>query len=146
MKRTLCILCALLAVLLPLSACQPTPEEDVVVNKGEGTMEAAVAAPAAAPYRYEAPERWVETFTARDQTVRIDAGVEVPDDEYHPVLLVERRSFDAQQAVDYIAERFLDRALPEADKPLLEEKRRQFRRSRHIPKQFPPKSPLTAGG
>ena len=101
MKRTLCILCALLAVLLPLSACQPTPEEDVVVNKGEGTMEAAVAAPAAAPYRYEAPERWVETFTARDQTVRIDAGVEVPDDEYHPVLLVERRSFDAQQAVDY---------------------------------------------
>ena len=101
MKRTLCILCALLAVLLPLSACQPTPEEDVVVNKGEGTMEAAVAAPAAAPYRYEAPERWVETFTARDQTVRIDAGVGVPDDEYHPVLLVERRSFDAQQAVDY---------------------------------------------
>ena len=101
MKRTLCILCALLAVLPPLSACQPTPEEDVVVNKGEGTMEAAVAAPAAAPYRYEAPERWVETFTARDQTVRIDAGVEVPDDEYHPVLLVERRSFDAQQAVDY---------------------------------------------
>ena len=101
MKRTLCILCALLAVLLPLSACQPTPEEDVVVNKGDGTMEAAVAAPAAAPYRYEAPERWVETFTARDQTVRIDAGVEVPDDEYHPVLLVERRSFDAQQAVDY---------------------------------------------
>ena len=52
----------------------------------------------------------------------------------------------SQQAVDYIAERFLDRALPEADKPLLEEKRRQFRRSRHIPKQFPPKSPLTAGG
>ena len=101
MKRTLCILCALLAVLPPLSACQPTPEEDVVVNKGEGTMEAAVAAPAAAPYRYEAPERWVETFTARDQTVRIDAGVGVPDDEYHPVLLVERRSFDAQQAVDY---------------------------------------------
>ena len=101
MKRTLCILCALLAVLPPLSACQPTPEEDVVVNKGDGTMEAAVAAPAAAPYRYEAPERWVETFTARDQTVRIDAGVEVPDDEYHPVLLVERRSFDAQQAVDY---------------------------------------------
>ena len=101
MKRTLCILCALLAVLPPLSACQPTPEEDVVVNKGGGTMEAAVAAPAAAPYRYEAPERWVETFTARDQTVRIDAGVEVPDDEYHPVLLVERRSFDAQQAVDY---------------------------------------------
>ena len=101
MKRTLCILCALLAVLPPLSACQPTPEEDVVVNKGDGTMEAAVAAPAAAPYRYEAPERWVETFTARDQTVRIDAGVGVPDDEYHPVLLVERRSFDAQQAVDY---------------------------------------------
>ena len=101
MKRTLCILCVLLAVLPPLSACQPTPEEDVVVNKGDGTMEAAVAAPAAAPYRYEAPERWVETFIARDQTVRIDAGVEVPDDEYHPVLLVERRSFDAQQAVDY---------------------------------------------
>ncbi len=52
MKRTLCILCALLAVLPPLSACQPTPEEDVVVNKGEGTMEniiLATAAPAAPP-------------------------------------------------------------------------------------------------
>ena len=34
----------LLAALLP--ACQPTPEEDIVVNKGDGTLEAAIAATA----------------------------------------------------------------------------------------------------
>ena len=104
MKRTLCILCALLAVLPPLSACQPTPEEDVVVNKGEGTMEniiLATAAPAAplesgaeeTPAEFEepllreplgAPERWSEEPVTQQVpldmlTVIMDAEVIIPE-------------------------------------------------------------------
>ena len=47
-KAMSCLLAAAL-----LSACQPTPEEDIIVNKGDGALEAAIAATAvpAQPYQ-----------------------------------------------------------------------------------------------
>ena len=43
-----------------LTACQPTPEAPVVVNKNEGVMESAIAAsPEPTDKKYEAPETWV---------------------------------------------------------------------------------------
>ena len=46
MKRICCPFIALLMALSLLSACQPTPAGDIIVNKGDGALEAAIAATA----------------------------------------------------------------------------------------------------
>ena len=91
---------AFLALLLVLlSACQPTPEEGFVFDRLDGALEEAIAATPAPAARYEAPQRWQETFEVRGQTVRIDMPVEVADAGEYPVLTVQRRNIDAQQCI-----------------------------------------------
>lgn len=92
----------LLITALLLVACQPTPTEEIVKNRLDGDLEAAILTEAAAPYRYEAPERWVETLEVRGRTVRIDAEVVVADAERFPVLTIARDSFDAQRCIDIL--------------------------------------------
>ena len=87
--RTLCLLPALLMAAALLPGCQPTPEEEFVVNRLDGALEEAVLATPAPPARYEAPERWTESFDVRGQTVRIDVAIEVPDAVEYPVLTVQ---------------------------------------------------------
>ena len=74
MKRIGCPFIALLMALSLLSACQPTPEEGFVVDRQDGALEEAIAATPAPAARYEAPQRWQETFEVRGQTVREAAG------------------------------------------------------------------------
>ena len=95
-KRMFLIACA---VILLLTACQPTPEEGFVVDRQDGALEEAIAATPAPAARYEAPQRWQETFEVRGQTVRIDMPVEVADAGEYPVLTVQRRNIDAQQCI-----------------------------------------------
>ena len=45
MNRKRLAVCTVALTLL-LAACQPTPEEDIIVNKGDGALEAAIAATA----------------------------------------------------------------------------------------------------
>ena len=97
--RTLCLLLALLMAAALLPGCQPTPEEEFVVNRLDGALEEAVLATPAPPARYEAPERWTESFDVRGQTVRIDVAVEVPDAVEYPVLTVQNASFAAEDVV-----------------------------------------------
>ena len=117
----------LLAVLPPLSACQPTPEEDVVVNKGEGTMEniiLATAAPAAppeggaeeTPAEFEepllrealgAPERWSEEPVTQQVpldmlTVIMDAEVIIPEVARAPVYTARMVGDDADVRQTYL--------------------------------------------
>ena len=56
MKRMLPLLFALM-----LLACVPTPSEEAIVNKSDGSMVQAIAAPKAEAARYEAPAHWEET-------------------------------------------------------------------------------------
>ena len=97
--RTLCLLPALLMAAALLPGCQPTPEEEFVVNRLDGALEEAVQATPAPPAQYEAPERWTESFDVRGQTVRIDVAVEVPDAVEYPVLTVQNAPFTAKDAV-----------------------------------------------
>ena len=99
MTRTRCLFIALLMALSLLSACQPTPEEGFVFDRLDGALEEAIAATPAPAARYEAPQRWQETFEVRGQTVRIDMPVEVADAGEYPVLTVQRRNIDAQQCI-----------------------------------------------
>lgn len=91
----------LLTLAALLSACQPTPEEDVVVNKGDGTLEEAIAAEALPPARYEAPETLrLDPFGTETFQVVVDAEVCVPDVERYPIVEVVLRTVTADWARD----------------------------------------------
>lgn len=88
MKRERGILAALLALCLLLTACQPTPEEEIVTNKRDGIMEQKIFAsaiptitaegkepPATAPV--EKIAHWTESFNVNDDlVVEIDCDVD----------------------------------------------------------------------
>ncbi len=98
MKRAaICIVCIIL--MLPVFGCQPTPTEEAVVNRGDGTLEGAILADPLDPYSYEAPDRWEETYEVREQEIRISAEIELPDSELHPVITVKRRAFSANDVL-----------------------------------------------
>ena len=100
--RHMALLLAALLVLsvLPL-ACQPTPEEEPVVNKGDGTLEEAIAAEALPPARYEAPETLrLDPFGTETFQVVVDAEVCVPDVERYPIVEVILRTITADWARD----------------------------------------------
>ncbi len=120
MKKHICII--LLASLLLLCACQPTPEKEIVVQKDfdhmiekaketpvsdtvvleDGTQESGV--PAATPQNTDVP-RYVhitESFTGRTDAFRveIDADVIVPDGPL-PIVRVKPDEFNAEKAQPY---------------------------------------------
>ena len=100
--RHMALLLAALLVLsvLPL-ACQPTPEEEPVVNKGDGALEEAIAAEALPPARYEAPETLrLDPFGTETFQVVVDAEVCVPDVERYPIVEVVLRTITADWARD----------------------------------------------
>ena len=99
MKIKKAMSCLLAAALL--AACQPTPEEDVVVNKGDGALEEAIAAEALPPARYEAPETLrLDPFGTETFQVVVDAEVCVPDVERYPIVEVVLRTVTADWARD----------------------------------------------
>jgi len=77
-----------------LSACQPNPEKEIVVNKGGGKLEGIIAsAPAIAEQAIEA-DKWVETYTIPKLECKIDPEVVLPERKIFPVYKVKQRSFD----------------------------------------------------
>ncbi len=100
MKTNKLLVC-ILAVALLLCACQPTPAEEIVVNKGDGTLEEAVAAEALPPARYEAPETLrLDPFGTETFEVVVDAEVSVPNVEQYPIVEVTPRTITADWARD----------------------------------------------
>ncbi len=98
MKRT--ILITITICMLLLCACQPTPTEEAVINRLDGTLEKAIRQKPVDPYTYEAPARWDETYTVRNQEIRISADVQVPDAQRFPVTTIKRHTltFDEVQS------------------------------------------------
>lgn len=118
MKRTgrftrhMALLLAFLLFAALLTACQPTPEEDIVVNKGDGALEAAIAATAVPSEQPLLPvdevgqrvEHWTDKLTIRGLTCTIDADIVLPDKQVFPVYRVRQRTLDAEtaaQVLDY---------------------------------------------
>lgn len=91
MKKRLQI-CALLLAAALLCACQPTPSEDIVVNKGEADWQS--ESEPADTAAYDAPAAWSETIENGDTTYRIDATIEVPNVSKYPVIEVKPTYFD----------------------------------------------------
>lgn len=91
----------ILVIFLLLAACQPTPTEDIVVNKSDGTLEEAIAAEALPPARYEAPETLcLDPFGTETLEVVVNAEVVVPEVERYPIVEVTPRTITADWARD----------------------------------------------
>ena len=102
-----------------LAACQPTPEEVIVVGKGDDTLESALAATAAPtlPPVQESQadgntemvvsEHWTDSTASKLTTVNIDADVIVPNVTAYPVFEVSPLVVDqplAEKFVNYVAQ------------------------------------------
>ncbi len=87
---------------LALAACQPTPEEEVVVNKGDGLLEDAIGqtggdTPAQPYYAPERLEMAVDGLPG-NYSIDFDAGVDIPNQTEWPVYSVELTKFTQTQA------------------------------------------------
>lgn len=101
MKLTAGLLCAVLAVCCFTTACQPTPEQAVVIDKSNDTLESALAAtpaPESTPVQTVKTEgidsmvvnrHWTDSVASKLTTVNIDADVVVPNVTAHPVYEVK---------------------------------------------------------
>ncbi|MBR6040335.1 MAG: hypothetical protein IKP38_07645 [Clostridia bacterium] len=106
MKRII-ILCLSLALLL---ACVPTPEEEFVVNKGDGSAAAAGETDErVSEVLSTVPSAWTAAFSFREGTVvvTVDAAIDVPQVDRFPIVEVTPAVVDAQ-----IAAGLLNRLIP----------------------------------
>ncbi|NLB62055.1 MAG: hypothetical protein GX802_06550 [Clostridiales bacterium] len=85
-------LLSLLLIIIFLFGCQPTPDEPIVISKGDGKLQDALnSTPIQEKTKYTAPQNWTETLSDSDSkvTIEIDACITVPDADAYPVYHVE---------------------------------------------------------
>lgn len=103
MQKNLRIMVGMLVLVMALTACQPTPEGDIVWNKGEGILEERIGAEALEGQKFEAPDRLVlEAFGWSGGTVQVDAEVVVPEVDGWPVQVITKGVFTDQWAADLL--------------------------------------------
>ena len=105
MKRIVCLFFA--AILLAAAGCQPTPEGEFVVNKGDNTVEEKLAAPEDAgerPAVQTFPDRWDEGPTAVNDrlTLTVKAEVIQKPDGLYPVYRTRSVTCTQEQVVDLL--------------------------------------------
>lgn len=113
MKRICCPFIALLMAFFLLSACQPTPAEDIIINKGDGALEVRLMetpVPEEAAQAADVPDEWRETLEIGDSRVVFDAAVECPVDVF-PVFEAEEAAPGIEAVNDVIA-----RLAPDAER------------------------------
>lgn len=97
-----------MALALLLSACQPTPEKQIVVNKAETayqqgpTEQTAPQSEAIQPY--EVPALWQEEYALPGFTFHFNAQVHIPQMTKFPVLNVAAKTLTPQDAQAIVAD------------------------------------------
>lgn len=111
MRKGICFI-LVLGMLLSLCACQPTPEKEIVANKGDGVLEQRISeaqeqekqaqreqlqsqaspVPTPTPQPYEYPDTWVLELDLTNYFIHIDATLEVPSAPY-PVVRLSQSDF-----------------------------------------------------
>lgn len=92
------ILMLSVSLLFLLSACQPTPENEVVAGKSD--LEEMIEQNTASGQAYQAPPIWEETIKTDNGflSIVIDAEVTVPDATSYPVVVIKPMQVSQQQA------------------------------------------------
>jgi hypothetical protein len=88
-----------LFIILAIGACQATPEDEIVVNKGDGTLESIIAGSTASQQSILSDahtEKWRETCELKYLTCEIDADVIIPAVDEFPVYKVRQIDFDTE--------------------------------------------------
>lgn len=89
------VLC-IITIASALAACQPTPDQDVIVNKGEGQLQEKIEASPVEAEPLEAPATLqIDSFGTDEFQVVVDADVIIPDTVRYPVAEIEQRTFTA---------------------------------------------------
>ncbi|MDO4544421.1 MAG: DUF6034 family protein [Clostridia bacterium] len=111
------LLAAILITLLLLTlACQPTPEEEPIVNRADSQAQEAIFS-TTAPEKRVFPDRWDEEMVINDGvTVVFEASVEAESNVAHPIIEISRTSFDSETIVDIISSAFGNVRLREQEK------------------------------
>lgn len=119
-------LIALLALLLLLSACQATPDKEVVINKNDGKLEEIISSKAVdseqtiisnqSEYAIDESadksdpgvlsERWSQNYDIQELDCVIDADIILPDKKEFPVYKIKQRKFD-EHTVQKVLEYFI---------------------------------------
>ena len=117
------VCCAIMGVACLVTACQPTPEREIVIGKGEGRLEETIAATPplgtaqpAPPHndalyaRLGAPKRWVYEGLSDEGKFNIvaDAEVVLPQAAQLPVVRAVRREL-TQEDIDKVGETLFGR-------------------------------------
>ena len=100
MKRR--IVCAICILAFLLCGCQPTPEEEYVVNKGDdkaGEAIEATAMPSAPIVQPVFPEHWEDDIKTDNAEMVIDADIITAGQETYPVHLVGKHTFSPEEIV-----------------------------------------------
>lgn len=91
------LLCTWMAGLL---ACQPTPEEEIVINRGDGVMEEKIFGDTAPSQQIEKRAHWTESLSlGTGLTLEIDCPVEWGEEDVYPVNQYMPAPFTAKKIV-----------------------------------------------
>ena len=87
--RKLCLFLLSFLLLFSLFGCQPTPDQEVIVNKDDSQLDKLIYEQAPRGI-YQADQRWEESWTdSSGVSVSIQADVEVPRVDAYPAYLVQ---------------------------------------------------------
>lgn len=96
-----------IAIILVFCGCQATPEEPVVINKGDNKLQETIQS-TPAPTSIDAvsqlisESQWVETYEITKLECDIDANIITPDSHVFPVYKVKKRNFDVEIISDIV--------------------------------------------
>ena len=104
--KTISVFTLMAALVLFLSSCQPSPSNDVVINKADGNFEELIQQTLSLDTKYEVPERWEETLDLKTAKIIINSNIEIGSGNSHPLYQVSRREFSEDEVTtlfNYIA-------------------------------------------
>lgn len=108
------ILAVVLFVVCFTTACQPTPEEDVIVGKNNNNLDSIIGgtpAPAINTETMQQHETWQEQLSGNNVTINIDAGITFPQVVQFPVVEIAPIYFTEDDAWKIIQVFFKDNAV-----------------------------------
>lgn len=104
------VLTTVLLVTCFTTACQPSPEKSIVVNKADGKLEEAIDQKSLPEGKYDAPESWQEKLEMFNGKLKVDikADIVMPDVSTYPVSKVVPGKVSQEMANKIIKNFFKD--------------------------------------
>ena len=129
------ITCILLLNTILFCSCQVTPENEVVVNKNDGELEAIIKAEPELSRQIINEDEWVELLELENLECDICAEIILPSSSTFPVYKVEKRIFDIDTIssfIDYFTEDAIGVRETSYTKEELEEQLIQVKKGRYV--------------